>query len=217
MDTRSELQRAYDRVAGEYVRRIFNELAGKPLDRALLDQFALRIRDLGPVCDVGCGPGHVARYLHERGVRITGIDLSQEMVEQARRLNPGLVFHQGDMRRLDVADGAWAGIVAFYSLIHVAREEIVAALRELRRTLRPGGVLLVAFHVGTETIHRDEWWGHEVSIDFLFFTVEEMRTYLAVAGFEVEDVVERDPYPEVEHPSRRAYNLALAPGAGDAV
>jgi hypothetical protein len=55
----------YDRVAEEYVKRIFEELAHKPLDRALLDRFAEQMRGLGPACDVGCGPGQVARYLHD--------------------------------------------------------------------------------------------------------------------------------------------------------
>jgi SAM-dependent methyltransferase len=133
------------------------------------------------------------------------------MVERARRLNPGILFQQGDMRSLDVPDEAWAGLVAFYSNIHVPRGEVVPALRELRRTLRPGGLLFLAFHNGTGTMHRDEWWGHPVAIDFLFFTTEEMAGYLRRAAFEIEDVKEREPYPDVEHPSRRAYVLARRP------
>ena len=72
MDT----QTSYDRVADEYVRRIFDELRHKPLDRQLLDRFAASVRDVGPACDLGCGPGHVARYLHEHGVQVCGVDLS---------------------------------------------------------------------------------------------------------------------------------------------
>jgi hypothetical protein len=48
---------SYDRVADEYVRRIFDELQHKPLDRLLLDRFAASVRGMGPVCDMGCGPG----------------------------------------------------------------------------------------------------------------------------------------------------------------
>ena len=79
-----QLQQSYDRLAEEYARRIFYELAGKPLDRALLDRFAARVKDIGPVCDIGCGPGQVARYLADCGVEVTGIDLSEKMLEQAR-------------------------------------------------------------------------------------------------------------------------------------
>src|SRR5947209_6208129 len=58
-----EVQSSYDRIAGEYVERIYEELQHKPLDRMLLDRFAARVRKTGTACDIGCGPGHVARYL----------------------------------------------------------------------------------------------------------------------------------------------------------
>ena len=71
-------QTSYDSVADEYVRRIFAELEHKPLDRELLDRFAASVRDVEPACDLGCGPGHVARYLHERGVQVFGVDIGDE-------------------------------------------------------------------------------------------------------------------------------------------
>ncbi len=86
----NELRDSYDQVAGEYVTRIFHELEHKPMDRALLDRFAAEVQGLGTICDMGCGPGHVAQYLHERGVHVLGIDVSPRMVEQARQLNPGI-------------------------------------------------------------------------------------------------------------------------------
>jgi SAM-dependent methyltransferase len=163
-----DVHASYDRVAAEYALCISGELEHKPLDRQLLDRFAARVQGLGPVCDLGCGPGHVARYLHGRGVPVIGIDLSPVMVEQARRLNPGIEFRQGDMLRLDIDDEAWGGVVAFYSIIHVLRSKIAAALAETKRVLRPGGLLLLAFHVGDETLHLTELWGQAVSVDFHF-------------------------------------------------
>lgn len=207
----SDVQTSYDLVADEYVRRIYEELEHKPLDRDLLDRLTARVRDIGPVCDIGCGPGHVARYLHDRGVLVTGIDLSTAMVDRATTLNPGIEFKQGDMRSLDVEDGAWGGISAFYSIIHIPRPEVVAVLCELNRAMCRGGWLLLAFHIGDDVVHLDEWWGHQVSVDFLFFRPEEMTGFLKDAGFQVEEIVEREPYPGVEHPSRRAYIFAEKP------
>jgi SAM-dependent methyltransferase len=199
---------SYDRVADEYVRRIFDELQHKPLDRQLLDRFAARVRDVGPVCDIGCGPGHVARYLHERGVQVCGIDLSPVMVERARGLTPAVEFRQGDMLTLDAPDGTWAGIAAFYAIIHISRGDVTRALGELRRALRPGGLLLLTFHLGDGAIHLDEWWGQAVCVDFFLFQSAEMAGYLTAAGFEIEEIIEREPYPDVEHQSRRAYIFA---------
>jgi SAM-dependent methyltransferase len=204
-------QTSYDLVADEYVRRIFDELQHKPLDRLLLDRFAASVREVGLACDMGCGPGQVARYLHEQGVEVCGVDLSPTMVERARCLTPGVEFRQGNMLALDIPDETWAGITAFYSLIHIPRGDLARVLSELRRVLRPGGLLLVSFHIGEDSIHLDEWWGQQVCVDFFLFQSAEMAGYLTAAGFEIEEIIEREPYPDVEHQSRRSYIFARRP------
>jgi SAM-dependent methyltransferase len=204
-----ETQTSYDRIAGEYARQIYGELAGKPLDRALLDRFAERLRGRGVVCDMGCGPGQIGRYLAARGLPVVGLDLSPGMVAQAAALNPDITFRAGDMGALDEPDGAWAGIAAFYSIIHIPPGEVVAALTEMRRVLQPGGLLLLAFHIGDEVVRPEEMMGQPVALDFWFYTPGQMSDWLAEAGYTVEEIIEREPYaPEVEHQSRRAYVLA---------
>ncbi|HJR02279.1 MAG TPA: methyltransferase domain-containing protein [Methylomirabilota bacterium] len=207
----SRIRESYDELAATYTARIFGELAGKPLDRHLLNRFAEDVRDRGLVADVGCGPGHVTRYLHEQGVRMLGIDLSPRMIDCARKRSPAIEFRVGDMRTLELPDGALVGLVAFYALIHIDERDMAATLRELRRVLAPGGLLLIAFHVGEETVHRDELWGHAVSLDFRFLMPDRMIARLVEAGFVVLERIEREPYPEVEHPSRRGYLLARSP------
>lgn len=207
-DRRANYQASYDAVADEYAARIFDELRHKPLDRELLDRFAARVRGTGIVCDLGCGPGQVARYLHGQGVDACGYDLSPKMVELARQLNPGVEFYQGDMTALDVPDESWAGIAAFYSLIHISTELMSRTLQQFWRVLRPNGSLLLSFHIGSETIHLDEWWGQPVCVDFFFLDPQTIASHLHDAGFEVEEIIERNPYPEVEHQSRRAYIFA---------
>jgi SAM-dependent methyltransferase len=211
-----EIQGGYDRVAEGYAEQFRDELDRKPFDRKMLDWLAEKVGGLGVVCDMGCGPGQIARYLHSRGTKVCGVDLSPEMVRQASKLNPGINFRQGDMSALiEVEDNSYGGVAAFYSVVNLPRRSVVAALRELRRVLRPGGVLLLAFHVGEETKHLDEWLGEKVSMDFFFFTTEEVKGYLKAAGFELEEAIERDPYPEgVEYQSRRAYIFARKPPHG---
>lgn len=198
---------SYDRVAAEYTARIGDELAGKPLDRALLLAFAEQVHPLGPVADLGCGPGHVTAFLAAAGAQVEGFDLSREMVAQASRRYPNLVFRQGDIRSLAVADSTLGGIVAFYSIIHLGGAEFAPAFHEWRRVLRPSGLALVAFHIGDHVVHLDEWWEQAVDLNFRFLPVETVTAALAQAHFQVEAIVERAPYPEVEHQSRRAYVL----------
>lgn len=207
-DDDAALRASYDSVAAEYVEHLSAELARKPLDRHLLNRFAEEVRDRGTVGDLGCGPGHVARYLHEQGVRTLGIDLSPEMIRWASQLHPGLDFRVGDLRSLDLASGSLVGIVAFYSIIHLQLQEIGAVFRELRRVLAPDGLLLVSFHIGEQTLHLDELWGRPVSLDFHFLEARAVTAALQAAGLRVTESIEREPYEGAEYPSRRGYLFA---------
>ncbi len=208
-----ELQSSYDCVAENYAKQFRDEVDKKPFDRKMLDWLAEKVSGLGVICDMGCGPGQIARYLHSQGVKVCGVDLSPAMVQQAQGLNPDTPFQRGDMLTLaDVADNSYGGIAAFYSIVHFPRQQVVRALRELKRVLRPKGVLLLTFHIGQETKHLDELLDKEVSLDFFFFETEEVKAYLRTAGFELEEAIERDPYStEVEYQSRRAYIFARKP------
>lgn len=207
-----EVQSGYNRVAEEYARHIYEELQYKPLDRELLDRFAGRVRGEGLVCDLGCGPGQVARYLHDKKVEVCGVDLSPGMLEQARRLNPDIAFMQGDMLALPVADESWAGIAAFYAIVNFPPADLTAVMREMRRVLRPGGWLLLSFHVGEEIEHVEDLWGCKTCLDFYFFRVDQVTTAIRTAGLEIDEAIERGPYaPEVEYQSRRAYVFARKP------
>ena len=208
------IRESYDRVADEYALRIFNELQHKPLDRELLDRFAAEVVGGGEVCDMGCGPGHVARYLRDAGTMVFGLDLSPRMLEQARQFNPDLSFRDGNMMALDLQDGTLAGIAAFYAIVNIPQESLPLVFRELERVLQPGGLLLLAFHTGAEVLHEDELWGRPISLDFFFFQPSAIRHYIEASGLAIEQIIEREPYPpEVEYQSRRAYILARKPSS----
>jgi SAM-dependent methyltransferase len=212
--TTKSIRESYDSVAEEYALRIFDELRHKPLDLKLLNRFAAEITGRGDVCDLGCGPGHVARYLRDLGTSVFGLDLSPQMIEQARRLNPGISFREGNMMALGLEDGSLAGIAAFYAIVNIPKESLPWIFREMERVLQPGGPLLLAFHTGDEVIREKELWGRKISMDFFLFEPSAIRRYLEAAGLDVEEIIERGPYaPEVEYQSRRAYVFARKPRA----
>ncbi len=206
---------SYDTVAEQYAADYYDELSRKPFDRELLAKFASLIPRHGPcrIADIGCGPGHVARYLSSLGLDAMGVDISQSMIEVARRLNPGLSFGQGDMFSLPFGDASLAGITAFYSLIHIERLRVPEALSELFRVLSNGGHILLAFHAGEGEVHVDQYHsqgeqeGPKVALHVTFFGIGEFERYLEAAGFKIEETLDREPY-EFEYPSRRAYILA---------
>ncbi|WP_433235784.1 class I SAM-dependent methyltransferase [Streptosporangium sp. CA-135522] len=204
------VRRSYDTVADTYAVTFRDELAGKPLDRALLTCLLEQTEPGTPIADLGCGPGHVAAWLAEHGAGTVGIDLSPAMVAVGRREHPAAEFREGDLLALPAMDGEFGSAVAFYSVIHLDPSELRPAFEEVRRTLRPRGLLLLAFHIGSEVRHLDEWWGHKVDVDFRFFEPSFVAGVLEEVGFAVEMRMERTHHAgEVE--TRRAYLLARRP------
>ncbi|MCT2589937.1 class I SAM-dependent methyltransferase [Streptomyces sp. N2-109] len=201
------VRRSYDTVAEEYATRLHGEFTEKPLDRALLAALLEQTEPGSPIADLGCGPGHLAAWLADRGARTVGIDLSAGMVEAGRARFAQVEFREGDLLELPAEDGEFGSAVAFYTIIHLDPADLRRAVEEARRVLRPAGLLLLAFHVGEEVRHLDEWWGHDVDIDFRFLEPAHVAGLLEAAGFAVEMRMERTHYAH-EAETRRAYLLA---------
>lgn len=200
-----DITAAYDEVAADYAGLFADELAGKPFDRELLDGFAGAVAGRGPVWDLGCGAaGHITRYLADRGVEVVGADVSPGVVAVAREREPGLEFRVADLRTLPVPDGWLAGIVAFYSVIHLPREQLPVALAEFRRVLAPGGSLLLAMHGGSGVIGSNQAFGHPVEVRVTLVSLAELTGLVTAAGLTVDWEQERDPY-RAEHPTKRLY------------
>jgi len=158
---------SYDTVAGSYAGQTRATLGGTPYVRAALALFAELVSAVGggPVADVGCGPGHVTAHLHGSGLDAFGIDLSPVMIDVARREHPGLRFEVGSMTELPLADASVAGLVAFWSLIHVPDHVVPGVLGHFRRALRPGGPLLLGFHAGeTSGLKTEGYGGHPMKV-----------------------------------------------------
>jgi SAM-dependent methyltransferase len=203
---------SYDSVATRYAAEIDDELQAKPWDRALLGAFAEQTGP-GPVLDVGCGPGHVTAYLAGWGLDIFGLDLSPAMGSVARQAT-NRPFATADMVALPIRSGTIAGIVCLYAVIHLDQRGRATAYAEFARVLRPGGLVMIAFHVaddstpmGGEKTVRD-WWGHEVELIFRYLDPAVESDALTRAGLEVIGRFDRAPHPDTEHQSHRSYLIA---------
>jgi ubiquinone/menaquinone biosynthesis C-methylase UbiE len=206
-------RRSYDAAAEAYAEKAFHELEHKPLDRLVLNHFARSV-DLGEVCEVGCGPGHVARYLVDQGLCVFGLDVAPGMIAVAQRLNPHIRFIEGELGALPLADRSLAGLIAYYAIVNTPFAALPAMFSEMARVLRPGGLLLISFHIGDERKHITELFGVNVCLDFFFFDSNAIVTLLESSGFAIDATLVRAPYaPEVEYQSKRAYIIARRSGA----
>lgn len=202
-----DVRASYDRVADAYVSTGMGELGPVPWLRAALAAFAEEVRDLGPVLDVGCGPGTVTEHLAGLGVDVSGVDLSPRMVEHARRRFPGRRFEVASATALRLEPASLGGVLGWWSLFNLPREVLPAVLGSFARALVPGGLLVVGTHVGDGDVERTEAYGGvPVRWTTHLWQPEQLVGLVGDAGLEV--VVEQR-FPAVA-PSPRPQVLVVA-------
>lgn len=209
MQSAEELRAAYDAAASAYHRRLPDLTAEAPLDRALLVALAEYVGPGGSVLDAGCGPGRLLTTLIALGLDLTGCDLSPEMVAIARREHPGRRFDVADLRALPYADASFAGVVAWYSLIHTPTDDLGGPLGELARVLEPGGHLLTGFQTGSGPRRITDAYGAGHDLAAYLHAPAAVAATLEEVGLTVVATVTRRPDTE-RHP--QGFVLARRPG-----
>jgi SAM-dependent methyltransferase len=198
----------YDLTAAVYAERFHDHLHDKPLDRGMLAGFAGLVGREGVVADVGCGTGATSRIFADFGLDVVGVDLSPNMIAEARRLNPDLSFHVGSMTRLDFDDGCFHGVCAWYSAIHIPDEPLPQVFSEFRRVLRPGGLALVAFQVGDRPRIFKEMFGEQVALTFYRRQPDVVAQLLDEAGLMPYAGLVREPNDDGFESTPHAYLIA---------
>lgn len=181
------VRESYDRVADDYAHLMqttgMGDIRRHPWLKAAVDAFADTVTasgrgagtgagsgaavgsgsgaGLGPVLDVGCGPGQVTAYLAERGLDVSGVDLSPGMIENARRLHPQCRFSVASATDLELDAESLGGVLGWWSLFNLPREVLPQVLASFARALKPGGHLLTATHAGEGDLVRTEAYGRE--------------------------------------------------------
>lgn len=196
----SDTRASYDADASGYAEQVRGLLDDKPYLRTSLALFAELVDAAGggPVLDAGCGTGYATDHLHRLGADAFGIDLSAEMIAIARRDHPHLRFEVGTMTALDLADDSVAGVLAFWSVIHVPDHAVPGVFAEFLRVSRPGGPLLVGFHVGDDTEHTSRGYtGRPIAVDSYRRRPGTVSGWLRDAGFTIEGELVMRPYEDV--------------------
>ncbi len=204
MQSQNNIIDCYNKTAENYAIQFIDELSHKHFDRIILNAFAAENKSKGKLIDLGCGPGQTTKYVAGCGFTdLIGTDLSEEMIRVAKHTNPQLTFEVADMLLLPYPDQYFGSAVAFYSIVHFDYEQVKKAFTEINSVLISDGAFLFSFHIGDQIIHLDTFLEHPVNIDFHFFETAIIKNLLAEAGFEIIDLIERYPYPNVEHQSKR--------------
>ncbi|WP_412542747.1 class I SAM-dependent methyltransferase [Longispora sp. K20-0274] len=171
----------YDQVADRYA-RLHGTVPPAVVD--LADDFARVGGAAGAVLDLGCGAGRDMAFWEARGARVVGLDLSTGMLDHAAGLVAGPLV-QGDMLRLPFADGAFTGVWSIASILHLPYAVAPAAVAEIARVLRPGGVLALSLQAG-----RGESWEvgpYQEERFFARYDLAGARALVSGAGLAVGD------------------------------
>jgi SAM-dependent methyltransferase len=187
-----QVRDAYASVAGLYIELFGTSAAVHADDLALIERHLSKRP--GTVLDLGCGPGHLTAHLRSLGVDAVGIDLVPEFIAHAKATHPDGDYRLGSMTNLGVPDGSVAGILSYYSLIHLPPPDLDAVLVEFRRVLAPGGSLVVGFVDGDEVGAFD----HKVVTAYRW-SVGELSERLARAGFTTVEHLRR-PGDDTQRP-----------------
>lgn len=196
------VRESYDTVAAEYVERVPPPTEMDPLSRAMLAGFAelVRTAGLGPVADLGCGPGRITAHLAGLGVTAFGVDLSPKMIGLARHAYPDLRFTEGSMMALETGDDELGGILAWYSTHHTPPQWLPTVFAEFHRTLAPGAFLLWGDHVGSERLRPTHGYGRPVSYESHLLPLDHVAGLLVRAGLVVTARLEQEPGGRVKRP-----------------
>nr|WP_277628158.1 class I SAM-dependent methyltransferase [Arsenicicoccus dermatophilus] len=187
---------AYDLVADVYADHVPSTEPEQPIELAMIEHFVSLLPEPRRVLDAGCGAGRMLPHLAALGCMPEGIDLSPQMVRRARQDHPGHPVRVGSLTELPWGDEEFDGVFAWYSTIHSPDEVLDVIVGELRRVLRRGGCLLVAWQVGTGVRQVGEGFralGYDVTMRRYHRTLATMVEQVTRHDLDVVSHLERGP------------------------
>lgn len=205
---------AYNQLAAQYSEKAVEKAENGYIERPMTHRLLGEVTGLR-VLDAGCGPGINAKILTEKGARVTGVDVSPRMLEEARkRCGDSVVFYQADLSAplTFLVDASFDRIYSSLAIDYV--EDWNALFREFWRILVPGGLLVFSAQHPTGAYNwyqparatgvqyvTGKWVGfgpEPVTVPDYYRSFSDMINPLIETGFVLERVEDAQPIPECQ-------------------
>ncbi len=208
VDYKALVQKSYDRIAAVY------EEARTGTVHLEVDLLMQKLADGASILDIGCGAGvPIAQTLAQR-FHVTGVDISGEQIRRAKLNVPAATFIHGDMMAVDFPPASFDGVVAFYSIFHLPREEHPELLRRIHTWLKPGGYLLATFSQFSESAYTEDDF-FDVTMYWSNYGLNEYTMLLTQIGFTLLDsTVTSHGYAEAQQAPTEYHPIIFAQAVG---
>ncbi len=180
MNYKKIVKSGYDELNTNYQ----DSYANNPNTLKALSKLRSVLEKNSKIIDLGCGTGIPAgKYLVDNGYDVTGVDISTEMVKLSKKNVPKMHCVCGDFSKLSFKDHSFDAGIALFSLLHVAKKDMITVLKEFHRVIKKGGYLLFCVVNSGNFEGYSKFLGKKMF--FACFEEKELDKYLADAKFSI--------------------------------
>lgn len=171
------------------ITKIYADYTFHKLMQFQLNKFISMLPKKAKILDVGCGSGRDARYFKEFGLDVTAIDISDNMLEEAKKRAKGIKFEKMDMLNMSFENNSFDGVWIMATLSDITKEDSPKFLKDINRILKDNGVLYIAVKEGKgEKIIKKEKYNN-LERFYCYYTQEELGNLLRETGFEIVNTI----------------------------
>ncbi len=190
MDDFIETYNTWNEIADLYEEKFMNF----PLYNETYDFFCDNLVISSSILELGCGPGNITKYISNKrnDLIIEGTDISQNMIDLARKNNPSCKFTVSDIRKYNSLENRYSGIISGFCLPYLSIAEIKTLIPKLNHSLDIGGILYLSF-VDGNPINSGIKKGKDNRILYFFYhDMEEISNLLITNNFRIEKLYQLD-------------------------
>ncbi len=179
-DYKAQTKQSYDDTATAY-----NDHMAKLETERKAKAFLSYLQPGVKILDIGCGPGRDAKYFTDLGFQVTGIDISEKMIELAQKTAPGATFCVMDSEEMQFPSASFDAVWASASLLHSPKDRFVQILEQMRSFVKEDGIIYLSMKQGDGEVFEEDARYGGVKKFWSYYQEQELLSLLQTCGFQI--------------------------------